>query len=94
MILAHEIAHIRHLDLRWNVLVILSEILFFFHPFVYLGTRGVLVAQEMAADTTALRLTPSPASCYAEMLVRMASKRAARDACCRWRRGYRNPFAS
>jgi beta-lactamase regulating signal transducer with metallopeptidase domain len=76
MILAHEVAHVRRHDLRWCWLTALVERLFFFHPLVYLATREALLAQEMAADVLALRLTAATAHDYGAMLVDTAAATA------------------
>lgn len=68
--LAHEVAHLRHHDLEWNCFTSVVQTLFFFHPLVWLAARAHRLAQESAADLTAIRLSKTSPRRYAEMLVR------------------------
>jgi len=83
MILAHELAHIRHHDSRWGWLGIMAKALFFFHPLVHLAARDLQLAQEMACDARARALTDTPPSAYCAMLVAAAE---------RWARHDRHPY--
>lgn len=74
--LAHEVAHIKRGDLLWSWLPALAHIGFYFHPLFWLADREWRLAQELACDAQALRLTRSPASEYALMLVRLAHRRS------------------
>src|SRR4029079_19780678 len=55
MILAHEMAHQKRLDLLWMKLLLACEVLFFVHPLLWLARREWLLAQEIACDEIALR---------------------------------------
>ena len=70
MIVAHEIAHIVHRDLQWNALISTVQVLFFFHPLVWLATRSLYQAQESAADALAIQLTDTTPKRYGQMLLR------------------------
>jgi beta-lactamase regulating signal transducer with metallopeptidase domain len=70
-ILAHELAHLKRGDLVWNILPLAANILFFFHPLLWLAHREWLLAREAACDEIAIRLTDAPPAGYARMLVRM-----------------------
>jgi len=70
LMVAHEIGHVLHRDLPWNVFRSSIQTLFFFHPLVWLASRAAHQAQETAADLAAIRLTDTPPKRYAEMLVR------------------------
>ena len=69
LIMAHELAHIRRHDLLWEWLGTLTQVVFFFHPLVYLTRREERLSRESAADADALRVTRSLASDYAALLV-------------------------
>lgn len=69
MILAHEAAHLKRADLWWAWLPAAAQVLFFFHPLVWLANREWLFAQEAACDAEALRWTGSEFDDYAEALV-------------------------
>lgn len=70
LIVAHEIAHIAHRDLQWNALISAVQILFFFHPLVWLAIRCLYQAQESAADAFAIQLTETSPKRYGQMLLR------------------------
>ena len=70
LVLAHEISHIAHRDLEWNVLFSVVQVLFFFHPLVWLALHSAQQAQESAADCTAIRLAEASPKRYGEMLLR------------------------
>jgi len=70
LMLAHEIAHVAHRDLEWNVLFSIVQVLFFFHPCVWLALHAAQQAQEGAADSAAIRLTQASPKRYGEMLLR------------------------
>jgi beta-lactamase regulating signal transducer with metallopeptidase domain len=69
MILAHELAHVRRRDLWWLWLFTICEVLFFFHPLVWLVWREWNLATESACDELALRLTRRAQHEYGSMLV-------------------------
>ncbi|MEN6357957.1 MAG: M56 family metallopeptidase [Armatimonadota bacterium] len=73
MAMAHELAHVRRRDLLWNRLSALTEIIFFFHPLVWVAASESQLAQEIACDETAIRYTKSAGAEYAEMLVAVAA---------------------
>jgi len=70
LILAHEVAHLLHRDLEWNCFSSVVQVLYFFHPLVWLAARAYRQAQESAADQSAIRLSKASPRRYAEMLVR------------------------
>ncbi|MGO9113000.1 MAG: M56 family metallopeptidase [Thermoguttaceae bacterium] len=74
MVLGHELAHIRRGDLLWGLAAAGVQAVFFFHPLVWFGQRRLHLAQEIAADETAvLRQHGDPAS-YGNLLVSVVSK--------------------
>lgn len=70
LILAHEVAHLRHRDLPWSGVVSVIHSVFFFHPLVWLAARAYRQAQESAADYAAIQMTHASPRRYAEMLLR------------------------
>jgi bla regulator protein BlaR1 len=83
LVLAHELAHLKRRDLLWAWLPAVAGGLFFFHPLVWLAGRDGRLAQEMACDELAVRVTGAPALEYGEMVFKIASQRRAH--------GYREP---
>lgn len=74
LMLAHELAHLRRHDLWWNWLSTVVQILFFFHPLVYLARREEELAREMACDLLALNAVGAPVGEYGTMLFQIASQ--------------------
>ena len=70
-LLAHELAHIRRLDLVVNLLQRLFEAVLFFHPAVWYVSRRVSVERENACDDLVVS-TGWQRVQYADALVRMA----------------------
>ncbi len=70
LMIAHEVAHIARRDLLWLGLGSLTQMIFFFHPAVWLAARSSRLAHESATDEQASRLAGVPIRTYAEMLLR------------------------
>ncbi len=70
-IVAHELAHIRRLDPLMNLLQRTTEVVFFFHPAVWLLSRWLTHERELACDELVVS-SGEPALCYAETLLRVA----------------------
>jgi hypothetical protein len=71
MTIAHELAHIRRLDLLIAWVPAIAERLFFFHPLARLAAREYATARESACDAlvvSALDVAPQE---YGRMLVRL-----------------------
>jgi beta-lactamase regulating signal transducer with metallopeptidase domain len=77
LVLAHELAHLKRCDLLWAWLPAAAGGLFFFHPLVWLAGRDGRLAQEMACDELAVRVTGAPALEYGQMVLKIASQRRA-----------------
>lgn len=71
LVLAHEVAHLKGRDLTWSWLPLVGQWLFFFHPLVWLAQREWRLAQEIAADAMAVRMTSSTARDYGQALMRV-----------------------
>lgn len=74
LVLAHELAHLKRHDLAWGWLPAAVKVLFFFHPVVWLVERESRLAQELACDDLALRVTSRPPLEYAALLVQLAGQ--------------------
>ena len=55
--LAHEMAHVKRGDLRLALLPAAMQVLFFFHPLVWLASAEWAAAREEACDALALQAT-------------------------------------
>jgi RND family efflux transporter MFP subunit len=73
-VLAHELAHLRRRDLWWNLLAAVADVLFFFHPLVWVARREYRVGQESACDEAAVGVTGSAPAEYARMLLTVAAR--------------------
>ena len=67
--LAHEATHIRHHDLPARRFSTVVCTLFWFHPFVWLAHRRLVLAQEQACDESVLRTKSLSAPDYADWLL-------------------------
>ncbi len=73
-VIAHELAHVRRLDLWVNLLQRLMETLLFYHPAVWWLSRHVSVQREMCADELAVGAT-SERLAYATALEQLGRMR-------------------
>jgi len=71
-LLAHELAHLKRRDLVWNVLPMLVQCCFYFHPITWLMSRGWGLAQESACDELVLQTRRASPGEYARLLVKCA----------------------
>ena len=69
LILGHELAHLRRNDLAWEWLGILTQIVLWFHPLVYLARNAERLAREQAADALTLARTDAMPADYARTLL-------------------------
>lgn len=75
-LLAHELAHLRRLDLAVNLVQRLAESVLFFHPAVWYVSRQISIERENCCDDCVLRAGWGRVE-YADALVRMAEVCAA-----------------
>jgi RND family efflux transporter MFP subunit len=73
-VVAHELAHLRRHDLWWNLLTAVADVLFLFHPLVWLARREYRLAQESACDEAALAATDSAPADYARTLLAVVGR--------------------
>ena len=69
-ILAHELAHVRRNDFLLNLIQSLIEILFFYHPAIYLISKYIREERENCCDDIAIGCCSDPAQ-YAKALAGM-----------------------
>jgi len=74
--LAHEMAHLKRLDLPLAVVPLLARTLFFFHPLVWWASAEWAAAREEACDALALSATKLPPADYGRLLLKLASPMA------------------
>jgi beta-lactamase regulating signal transducer with metallopeptidase domain len=77
-VLAHELAHIRRHDYLVNVLQMLAETLFFYHPAVWWASRRIRVERELCCDDVAVAAC-GDAVCYAQALTSVAQLQIAQS---------------
>lgn len=73
-ILAHELAHIKRSDYLINIIQSIVELLFFYHPLIYLISKHVRDERENCCDDIALKYC-SDSTQYAKALANMESVR-------------------
>lgn len=78
LILAHELAHIRRLDLLWSWLPVVAQTLFFFHPLVWLARREWEAAQEVACDEMGVLAVDASAAEFGDMLLKISTLESGR----------------
>jgi len=71
-VIAHELAHVARQDLRWNFIVQVVRILYWFHPLVHLAYRRFLDAREEVCDEMAVAVLGNMRS-YATTLLDVAA---------------------
>lgn len=74
IMLAHELAHLKRQDLAWNWLPTIANWLFYFHPLVWLMTRGWCEAQEAACDELLIQRQVTKPADYGRLLVKLAQR--------------------
>lgn len=72
-ILAHEVAHLQRYDLCWDWLSTVTQIVFFFHPLVWLASSRCKLAKEIACDQRAVTDSKTSMDSYAETLLMVST---------------------
>ena len=72
VLINHELAHIKRKDGFFQLLQILAQAVYFFHPLVWLLNERVNEYREMACDDTAIKLANLSPTEYSRYLVHMA----------------------
>ncbi len=73
MMLAHELAHTKRLDLWWSWLFAFGEIVFFFHPLIWWCRAECRLTQESACDALAIGAAEYRLADYGTMLLEIAA---------------------
>lgn len=79
MAFRHELAHLKHNDLAWNLIAALVRSIFFFHPLVWWAERELRTAHEMAADELVVRSQAGDSLGYGALLVSIVRQTGAAD---------------
>jgi beta-lactamase regulating signal transducer with metallopeptidase domain len=67
--LTHELGHLRRRDIVWNLLQTVVDVLFFFHPLIYLARRQSRYWQELACDHLTLATSQASPADYGRALL-------------------------
>ncbi|HBE68767.1 MAG TPA: hypothetical protein DDW52_11530 [Planctomycetaceae bacterium] len=70
-IIGHELVHVRRGDVIWGYLQFFCQVVFWFHPLVWLLGRRAQILCEHCCDTDALQRLHCSAADYAESLVKV-----------------------
>jgi uncharacterized protein (TIGR03435 family) len=70
-VLAHELAHVKRHDYAVNMLQVVVEALFFYHPVVWWISRCIRIEREVCCDELAVRAGGNPIA-YARALTELA----------------------
>jgi beta-lactamase regulating signal transducer with metallopeptidase domain len=76
-LLAHELAHIRRYDYLVNLLQMLVETLFFYHPAIWWASKRIRVERELCCDDIAVDACGDAVS-YAQALTKVARMQLSR----------------
>lgn len=77
-ILIHELAHIKRNDYFWNILVALSEVIFYFNPFARWIIQEIRIERENSCDDWVLQFPYQPDQ-YAQALLKLEQQRIGRQ---------------
>ena len=78
-LLAHELAHVRRHDYLVNVVQMVLETVFFYHPAIWWSSRRIRIERELCCDDVAVESCGDALS-YAQALTRVAKLRVAEPA--------------
>jgi len=69
LVLRHEMAHIARRDAFWGLLQMVTQMLFFFHPGIWIANRQINLYRELACDDRALIPSEHAWRDYGEILL-------------------------
>lgn len=73
MVLAHEFAHIRRRDSLFGLIPQIAQVVFFFHPLVWLACREFDLAREAACDEAAITGLGIRSDHYGRLLLKLGT---------------------
>jgi beta-lactamase regulating signal transducer with metallopeptidase domain len=78
MIMLHELAHVRRLDIAWNWLLVLIRAIHWWNPVYWLAAARFASLREQACDAFVLRrMAGEPDRAYSELLLTLAEREPA-----------------
>ncbi len=72
LVLFHELAHVKRRDPLWSLLCISVQVLYWFHPLVWMARRRLAILRELACDQTVGRALGGETSDYRRTLLSLA----------------------
>ena len=72
LVLFHELAHVKRRDPLWSLLCIAMQVLYWFHPLVWMARRRLAVLRELACDQTVGRALGGDTAGYRRTLLSLA----------------------
>jgi beta-lactamase regulating signal transducer with metallopeptidase domain len=71
-VLTHEFAHLRRRDALWGWIMAICQVLYFFHPAIYVARRFMMLEREAACDECVLAHGHTRCSLYIASLINAA----------------------
>jgi beta-lactamase regulating signal transducer with metallopeptidase domain len=71
-VLLHELAHVRRRDPLWSLLCLILQLVYWFHPLVWLARSRLQFLREICCDRTVAQVLGPRARDYRSTLLRMA----------------------
>lgn len=72
LVLFHELAHVKRRDPLWSLFCIAMQVLYWFHPLVWMARRRLAVLRELACDQTVGRALGGDTANYRRTLLSLA----------------------
>lgn len=72
LVLKHEYIHLQHYDNLIQLVQVIAQAIFFFHPFVYILNKKVNLYREMVCDDKTIQIGESTSLDYSKCLTRIA----------------------
>lgn len=72
LVLFHELAHVKRRDPLWSLLCIALQVLYWFHPLVWMARRRLTLLRELACDRTVARALGGDTASYRRTLLSCA----------------------
>ncbi len=72
LVLFHELAHVKRRDPLWSLLCLALQVLYWFHPLVWMARRRLALLRELACDQTVGRALGGETASYRRALLSLA----------------------